>query len=196
VIVGILSMLASLAACSSRPSTPSLVVLAAASLEPTFTQIGEQFKTENPRTVVHLDLASSSDLATQLTEGASADVFASADTAQMDNVARAGLVAGPPVNFATNTLVIVTAPGNPKHVASFPDLTKPALSVVISPSPAPCGWRRRTSRTAPECISTRSARNRRWSALARSGHFGSGGLRQVLITCDAVGVSPAGGTSS
>jgi molybdate transport system substrate-binding protein len=66
-------------------------------------------------------------------------VFASADTKNMDKASQAGLVAGDPVNFASNTLVIVTAPGNPKKVTSFADLAKPDLSVVVCAPQVPCG---------------------------------------------------------
>src|SRR5947209_14091235 len=126
---------------SSPPAPPAgkVVVFAAASLKPAFGQIGQQFTAQNPGGSVDFEFAGSSELATQLTQGATADVFASADTAQMDTVARAGLVAGNPTNFASNTLVIVTAPGNPKKVGSFADLTKPGLSVVICQKPVPCG---------------------------------------------------------
>lgn len=123
----------------SAPAAGSIVVFAAASLKPAFTQIAQRFKTDNPGSGVEFDFAGSSELATQLTQGASADVFASADTAQMDNVVKAGLLAGNPINFAANTLVIVTAPGNPKKIASFADLTKPGLNVVTCQKPVPCG---------------------------------------------------------
>ena len=142
-------LLAALVACSSKspsssPSQPSqasgsIVVFAAASLKPAFTQISRQFKTDNPGSGVDFDFGGSSELATQLTQGATADVFASADTAQMDTVTRAGLLVGNPTNFASNTLVIVTAPGNPKNIGSFGDLAKPGLSVVICQKPVPCG---------------------------------------------------------
>jgi molybdate transport system substrate-binding protein len=125
----------------SSPARPSqaVVVFAAASLKPAFTAIGRQFQADNPGLSADFSFAGSSELATQLTQGAVADVFASADTAQMDNVAKAGLVAGAPLNFASNTLVIVTAPGNPKQVHNFADLGKPALSVVVCQQPVPCG---------------------------------------------------------
>ncbi|MEE6177422.1 molybdate ABC transporter substrate-binding protein [Mycobacterium sp. 050134] len=129
------------AACGPKPApgSGSLVVFAAASLKAAFTQIGQQFKAENPGNGVDVEYAGSSELATQLTQGATADVFASADTARMDAVAKAGLLAGDPTNFASNTLVIVTAPGNPKGVASFRDLARPGLSVVTCQKPVPCG---------------------------------------------------------
>jgi molybdate transport system substrate-binding protein len=126
---------------SAQPSQASgkVVVFAAASLKPAFTQIGQQFKAQNPGLGVDFEFAGSSDLATQLTQGATADVFASADTAQMDTVSKAGLLTGDPTNFASNTLVIVTAPGNPKKIGSFADLAKPGLNVVICQRPVPCG---------------------------------------------------------
>ncbi|BDE14186.1 MULTISPECIES: molybdate ABC transporter substrate-binding protein [Mycobacterium] len=141
-VVGLVTSLlvGGVTAChSSSPSGRSIVVFAAASLNKAFTQIGTRFKADNPGTDVKFNFAGSSDLATQLTQGATADVFASADTAQMDKVAKAGLLAADPVAFATNTLVIVTAPGNPKHVASFGDLAAPGLDVVVCQRPVPCG---------------------------------------------------------
>ncbi|VBA53455.1 Molybdate-binding protein [Mycobacterium attenuatum] len=135
-------LVATVPACGSAaaPSgTRSIVVFAAASLKPAFTQIGEQFTKDNPGVRVDFDFAGSSELATQLTQGATADVFASADIAQMNTVAKAGLVAADPANFASNTLVIITAPGNPQRVGSFADLARSGLSVVICQQPVPCG---------------------------------------------------------
>src|SRR5579884_1395237 len=123
----------------SAHSSGSIVVFAAASLKAAFTQMAQQFKTDNPGTAVDFEFAGSSELATQLAQGATADVFASADTAQMDTVTKAGLLEGNPANFASNTLVIVTAPGNPKHIGSFADLTKPGVNVVICQQAVPCG---------------------------------------------------------
>jgi molybdate transport system substrate-binding protein len=116
-----------------------IMVFAAASLKKTFTDLGEQFKTENPGASVEFSFAGSSDLVTQLTQGAQADVFASADTKNMDKAAQAGLLAGDPVNFASNTLTIAVAPGNPKKIASFKDLTEQGLNVVVCAPQVPCG---------------------------------------------------------
>jgi molybdate transport system substrate-binding protein len=124
---------------SDESSTSSLMVFAAASLKKSFTEIGEQFKTDNPGVSVEFNLAGSSDLVTQLTQGAQADVFASADTKNMDKAAAAGLLDGDPVNFASNTLTIAVAPGNPKQITSFQDLTKPGLNVVVCAPQVPCG---------------------------------------------------------
>jgi molybdate transport system substrate-binding protein len=117
----------------------TLTVFAAASLKKSFTDIGEQFKTDNPGTDVEFTFAGSSDLVTQLTQGAPGDVFASADTTNMEKAAKAGLLAGTPVDFAANTLTIVVAPGNPKKIGSFKDLTQPGLAVVTCAPQVPCG---------------------------------------------------------
>jgi molybdate transport system substrate-binding protein len=126
-------------ASSSAAAGGKLIVFAAASLKQPFTDIGAQFKTDNPGSDVEFSFAGSSDLVTQLTQGAPADVFASADTNNMDKAAKANLLSGGPVNFASNTLTIVTAPGNPKKIASFKDLTQPGLSVVVCAPQVPCG---------------------------------------------------------
>ena len=132
------------ASSSSSASTSAagggkLIVFAAASLKKSFTDIGEQFKTDNPGSDVEFSFAGSSDLVTQLTQGAPADVFASADTRNMDKAAQADLLSGQPVNFASNTLTIVTTPGNPKKIASFADLAKPDVTTVVCAPQVPCG---------------------------------------------------------
>lgn len=136
-----LAVLTLLAGCgaNSKESADTITVFAAASLKTAFTEIGEQFKTDNPGTSVEFSFAGSSDLVTQLTQGADADVFASADTRNMDKAVDAGLLYGRELNFATNTLTIVVAPGNPKGIKSFQDLAKPGLDVVVCAPPVPCG---------------------------------------------------------
>ena len=105
----------------------SIVVFAAASLKKSFTDIGEQFKTDNPGASVEFSFAGSSDLVTQLTQGAAADVFASADTNNMDKAAQAGLLAGAPVNFASNTLTIAVGARQPEehHLLPGPNPSRP-----------------------------------------------------------------------
>lgn len=131
-----------LSACGSgdeAEDSQTIMVFAAASLKSAFTEIGEQFNADNPGTRVKFSFAGSSDLVTQLTQGAPADVFASADTGNMDKATQAGLLDGEPVNFASNTLTIAVAPGNPKPITSFRDLTKPGLAVVVCAQQVPCG---------------------------------------------------------
>jgi molybdate transport system substrate-binding protein len=124
---------------TGQSSATSIMVFAAAPLKPTFTLLAGKFQTDNPGATVDFDFATSSELANQLAQGASADIFASADSAQMDTVTKAGLTGSDPVNFASNTLVIVTAPGDPKQIHSFADLAKPGLNVAVCQPPAPCG---------------------------------------------------------
>ena len=124
---------------SSPADEATLNVSAAASLKATFTQIGAIFQQQNPGTTVTFNFAGSADLVTQLTGGLPGDVFASADTANMTKATDANLVAGEPVNFASNTLTIVTKPGNPTGITSFADLANADLAVVVCASGVPCG---------------------------------------------------------
>lgn len=124
---------------SSSAPTGTLTVFAAASLKTTFTQIGKRFEQAHPGVTVTFSFAGSSDLVTQITNGAPADVLASADQATMTRVVDAGLTAQPPVAFATNVLTIVTPPGNPKGVASFADLARSGTAVVVCAPQVPCG---------------------------------------------------------
>lgn len=125
---------------SGQAAAPrTLNVFAAASLKDTFTAIEKQFEQANPGTDVKLTFAGSSDLATQINQGAPADVFASADDKNMAKVTQAGLNQGEPARFATNVLQIAVAPNNPKKVASLADLAKPDLKTVVCAPPVPCG---------------------------------------------------------
>ncbi len=123
---------------SGQSSTP-LTVFAAASLKPTFTELGTQFESAHPGTKVTFSFGGSSDLVTQLQAGAPADVFASADTKSMDKATADKLVDGTPVNFASNTLEIAVPPDNPAAVATFKDLSKPNVKLVLCAPEVPCG---------------------------------------------------------
>ena len=85
------------------------------------------------------NFAGSADLVTQLQQGAPADVFASADTKNMDKAIADNLVSGTPKNFASNTLEIAVPPDNPAGVSSFQDLAKPGLKLVVCAPAVPCG---------------------------------------------------------
>ncbi len=121
------------AGCQARPSN-TLLVFAASSLANTFTTLGDAFTDTG---LVELSVAGSADLLTQLTHGADADVFATADTTTMDKASRAGLLDGPARRLATNTLTIAVAPGNPKQVFSFRDLAR--VTTVVCAVQVPCG---------------------------------------------------------
>ncbi|PRY67251.1 molybdate transport system substrate-binding protein [Glaciihabitans tibetensis] len=117
----------------------SITVFAAASLTSTFTELATEFEAANPDTSVVLNFAGSSDLVTQITEGAPADVFASADTRNMAKLGDAGLLSGDAVNFASNTLTIAVPPGNPAGIKDFADLAAPGLKTVVCAPQLPCG---------------------------------------------------------
>ena len=124
---------------SQDSGTGEVTVFAAASLKKTFTELGARFEKDHPGTTVTFNFAGSSDLVAQLTQGAPADVFASADTANMTKAVDAGIVDGAPVDFASNTLTIVTPPGNPARITTFADLAKPGIQVVVCAPQVPCG---------------------------------------------------------
>ncbi|MET0189928.1 MAG: molybdate ABC transporter substrate-binding protein [Pseudonocardia sediminis] len=127
-------------ASSGAAAAPqTLNVFAAASLKDTFTTIEKQFEQENPGTDVTLTFAGSSDLATQIANGAPADVFASADDKNMAKVTQPGLNQGEPARFATNTLQIAVAPNDPKGIKGLSDLANPANKVVVCAPQVPCG---------------------------------------------------------
>lgn len=126
-------------ASASATPTGSITVFAAASLQQTFTTLGKDYERAHPGTTVTFSFAGSSDLVTQIQNGAPADVFASADEKNMTKLTDAGLISGGTPAFATNTLQIAVAPGNPKKIADLQDLTASGLQVVTCAGPVPCG---------------------------------------------------------
>jgi len=118
--------------------TGSITVFAAASLTEAFTRIGAGFEAANPGTEVRFNFGSSSALATQLSQGAPADVFAAADETTMARAAAAEAVAAP-ATFATNTLAVLVAPGNPRAVGTVRDLARSDLTVVLAAPQVPLG---------------------------------------------------------
>ncbi|WIB32209.1 molybdate ABC transporter substrate-binding protein [Curtobacterium sp. MCSS17_005] len=119
--------------------TGSITVFAAASLQQTFTTLGKQFETANPGASIRFSFAGSSDLVTQIQNGAPADLFASADQANMAKLSSTDLASGSPRDFATNVLEIAVAPGNPKGITDLTDLTAPGVQLVTCAAPVPCG---------------------------------------------------------
>lgn len=152
----LVACLSVVAACSSpagqSPGTPGsssgtkLTVFAAASLTESFTEIAERFEADHPGTTVTLNFASSSSLAAQINEGAPADVFASADSENMDRAhlnrtnrdARSEGVPEPQF-FASNRLQIIVEPDNPKAIVSIADLARSDVVVVAAGTEVPIG---------------------------------------------------------
>jgi molybdate transport system substrate-binding protein len=117
----------------------NITVFAAASLTDAFNAVGAAFTKANPNAKVTFSFDASSALVTQITQGAPADLFASADTANMDKLTKASLNGAAPVAFATNRLSIIVAPGNPKRISGVADLAKTDLKVVLCADGVPCG---------------------------------------------------------
>jgi molybdate transport system substrate-binding protein len=131
-----------LAACGSNntssggsSSSDEIKVFAAASLTAAFTRLGGDFTAANG-TKVSFNFAGSQALATQIRQQAPADVFASADTTNMDKVKD---LVGTPQTFASNLLQIVVEKGNPKGVKGLADLARRDLKVVLAAPDVPAG---------------------------------------------------------
>ena len=116
-----------------------LDVFAAASLTEAFERVADDFTAAHPDVDVVVNPAGSSTLATQITQGAPADVFVSADAAQMAVVEEAGLLAGAPVDVAGNRLSIAVEPGNPLGIEGLADLARPDVTVVLAAEEVPAG---------------------------------------------------------
>jgi molybdate transport system substrate-binding protein len=126
--------------------TGALTVFAAASLTDVFTELGDQLMAYHPGLTVTFNFAGSSALATQINQGAPADVFASADEIQMAKVTDADLADAPQV-FATNALMLVVPAGNPMGIAlpgggGVPDLAEILdhdVTMAVCAPEVPCG---------------------------------------------------------
>ncbi|KQS66715.1 molybdate ABC transporter substrate-binding protein [Modestobacter sp. Leaf380] len=119
--------------------TGTLTVFAAASLTDVFTDLGDRLMADNPGLTVTFNFAGSSALATQVTQGAPADVFASANQTQMTVVTDAGLADGDPTVFAENVLAIAVPEGNPADVTGIADFGDADLTLAVCAPDVPCG---------------------------------------------------------
>jgi molybdate transport system substrate-binding protein len=149
-VVVLLALASAAAACGSSSSSPtttstttatlsgSITVSAASSLTGAFGQLETTFHALHPGATVAFNFGSSGALATQIQQGAPADVFASASPGDMATLVQAGDIIGTPVIFARNRLEIVVKPGNPLGIHSLADLTKASV-VALCVTTAPCG---------------------------------------------------------
>lgn len=126
------------AACGNAPSSANpapLTVFAAASLTDAFKAVATSLHGR----AITFNFAGSPTLVAQIEQGAQADVFASADTTNMDKLTGDGLTSGSAKVFARNQLEIVVAPGNPKGITSLADLTKPGVVYISAGPTVPAG---------------------------------------------------------
>jgi molybdate transport system substrate-binding protein len=130
---------------TSAPVTASaaeqkLTVFAAASLTDAFDEIGDKFKQQNPGVTLEFNYAGSQQLRTQLEQGAAADVFASANTKEMNAAIQAGLViSGSQQTFVHNRLTVIVPKDNPGAIAELQDLARPGLKLVFAAAGVPVG---------------------------------------------------------
>ncbi len=121
------------------PVLPDVNVFAAASLTEAFTVLGKVLEERNPQVRVRFNFGGSQRLATQIEQGAQADVFASADQRWMTYLQQRGLLAGPPREFARNRLVVIVPLANPGRVSRLQDLARPGVKLVIAADAVPAG---------------------------------------------------------
>jgi molybdate transport system substrate-binding protein len=122
------------------PEPRTLTVFAAASLSDAFTEIGQNFEAVHPGVSVALNFAGSQTLSTQLTQGAVADIFASANITEMDRLAAASLVpTDSPRIFLTNQLIVILPKDNPANLQTLQDLTRPGIKLVLADKSVPAG---------------------------------------------------------
>src|SRR5512142_2421235 len=115
----------------------ALTVFAASSLTDAFNEIKASFEQANPGVTVAYNFGASNTLVTQLSQGAPADVFASANATQMNAAIKANRIAGAPVTFARNRLVLIVPADNPAKITTLQDLAKPGIKLVVAAQGVP-----------------------------------------------------------
>jgi len=128
------------AGAATMTEATTLTVFAAASLTEAFTEIGENFSAANPGVKAIFNFAGSNQLATQIGEGAPADVFASANATQLNVAIETGrIMTGTQRTFVRNRLVVVTPSDNPAGLTGLPDLATPGVKIVFAAEAVPVG---------------------------------------------------------
>lgn len=128
------------AAAPAKPPQVTLTIMAAASLTESFTEIGSLFEAQHPGVNVAFNFAGSQQLVEQLSQGADADVFASASMKYMKTAVDAGLAKDTDFHiFARNKLVVIFPVENKAGIASLQDLVKPGVKVVLAAQAVPVG---------------------------------------------------------
>lgn len=118
-------------------SNTTLTVFAAASLTDAFNEIKTAFEAANPAVTVTYSFGASNTLATQLSQGAPADIFASANATQMNVAITAKRIAGSPRTFAKNRLVLIVPADNPVKITTLKDLAKPGIKLILAAAGVP-----------------------------------------------------------
>jgi molybdate transport system substrate-binding protein len=151
-VLSLLVLAAFLAACggatttSSTPTsgTPSptrsvtLNIFAAASLTESFKEMAKEYEAKNAGVKLKYNFNGSQILVQQLLNGATADVFASADQPNMKKAVDGGLVTESKI-FARNKLVVITPSSNPGNITTLKDLSKKGTKIVVAAPAVPVG---------------------------------------------------------
>lgn len=141
VVIGAVMLISAVAGCGPRPeSAATLTVFAASSLTDAFNEIAARFSADHPGVKVVFNFAGSQQLRTQLEQGATADVFASANTTEINNAIKSGLiVSGTQQTFIRNRLSVILPKANPGNINALKDLAKPGLKIVLAAANVPVG---------------------------------------------------------
>jgi len=115
----------------------TLIVFAGASLTEAFEAMATAFEADNLQVDILFNFGGSSTLATQLNQGAPADIFASANPAQMQKAVDGERIAGKPQTFAHNRLVLIVPIDNPANITSIDDLNTPNISLILAAPTVP-----------------------------------------------------------
>ncbi len=117
----------------------SMTVFAAASLTDAFAEIATAMRNANPDLEITYNFGGSQQLVTQLADGADADVFASANAAQMTAAEDAGVIASESTVFIRNRLAIIVPADNPAGIDDPGDLANDDLKLVVAHPDVPVG---------------------------------------------------------
>src|SRR6266498_3078457 len=137
IVLTITLLLLSVIGMTNAQTTQTLTVFAASSLTDAFTEMGNNFKATHSGVDVIFNFGSSSTLATQLTEGAAADIFASANAKQMQVASDGKRIAGKPQTFAKNRLILIVPADNPAKIETLHDLANKGVKLVIAAPKVP-----------------------------------------------------------
>src|SRR5579859_5781949 len=142
-VLAVLAVMYTLLAFTPRPplayaqANKTLTIFAASSLTDAFNEIKSAFEQANPGVTVSYSFGASNTLATQLSQGAPADIFASANATQMTAAITAKRIAGKPRTFAKNRLVLIVPTDNPAKIITLKDLAKPGIKLVLAAKGVP-----------------------------------------------------------
>ncbi|MFM8387649.1 MAG: molybdate ABC transporter substrate-binding protein, partial [Actinomycetota bacterium] len=168
ILLVLLAIGGEVAGCSSSASgdESELNVHVAASLSGVFTALGEEFEAQFPDVTLKFNFAGSSTLATQIQQGAPADVVVMADSENVEKLVTSGDVLESDVsNFAYNELAILVEEGNPLMINSLDDLARSGVRVVLCDDAQPCGRYAATMLSAVQVVVQPASREANASAV-------------------------------